>query len=164
MPEAHFNLGALYEKRYEYDKATAEYQETIAINPSHVKAHANLSRLLILANQPLSALRVAVDGTKIASNDARTTATLRKDLAWAEDQLGFYSDAEAEAKSALQSADVAPSAYCVLGKIYTHWGKVPEARQAWKSFTASINDPKIHPPIIEPDCTRLAEAASNEKK
>jgi Tfp pilus assembly protein PilF len=105
-----------------------------------------------------------VDGTKIASNDARTTATLRKDLAWAEDQLGFYSDAEAEAKSALQSADVAPSAYCVLGKIYTHWGKVPEARQAWKSFTASINDPKIHPPIIEPDCTRLAEAASNEKK
>jgi len=164
MPQAHFNLATLYERRYDYDKAMEEYQQTILVDPSHVKAYANLSRLLILTNQPQTALRVASDGTKIAPKNDPTLPALNKDLAWAEDQLGFYSDAEADAKQALQSPDMTPSAYCVLGKIYTHWGKPELAQQAWKNFTASIRNPKIHPPIIEPDCTRLAEATLNEKQ
>lgn len=164
MPQVHFNMAVLYEQTYQYDKAIAEYQQAIVADHFHVKAYASLSRLLILANQPLSALRAATDATGLVSPDAVTTAALRKNLAWAEDQLGFYADAESDAKKALQSPDVAPAAYCVLGRIYTHWKKAPEARQAWKSFTAAIQVPNINPTTIEPDCKYLAEVASNESK
>jgi Tfp pilus assembly protein PilF len=164
MPEVHFNMGVLYEQTYQYDKAMGEYEQTIVADKSHLKAYSSLSRLLILANQPLSALRTATDGAGLVSSDALTTATLRKNLAWAEDQLGFYADAESDAKKALQSADAAPAAYCVLGRIYTHWKKAPEAREAWKSFNEAIHVPNINPTMIEPDCKHLAEEASDEKK
>jgi hypothetical protein len=164
MTQVHFNMAVLYEQTYQYDKAIAEYQQAIVADPSHVKAYASLSRLLILANQPLSALRTATDAAGLPPADAVTMATLHKNLAWAEDQLGFYADAESDAKKALTSPDVAPAAYCVLGRIYTHWKKAPEARQAWKSFTAAIQVPNIDPTVIEPDCKHLAEAASDDNK
>jgi Flp pilus assembly protein TadD len=163
MPEAHFNLGEFYEKKYEYDQAAVEYRKTIIVSPFHVKAYANLSRVLLLENQPLTALRVADHASNLPS-DAQTAATLRKDLAWAEYELGFYSEAEADAKRAARYPDIAASANCVLGKIYTRWRKPADAERAWKSFKASIRDPNVHPPMVEPDCTRLAEAASHEIK
>ena len=165
-PVWHFNVGVLYESSYEYDKATAEYQKAISLSPSYVRAYANLARLLVLSNQPLAGLRAAVDGMQNAPHADPALPTLEKDLAWAEDQLGFYKDANKDVMSALQSSDrdLRPSAYCVLAKIYTHWRKEAEARHAWEMFTSSVNDPSIHPSIIEPDCTRLAEAQSYERK
>ena len=159
MPEAHYNLGAFYEEKYQFDKAAAEYQKTIVVSPSHVKAYASLSRVLLLSNQPLNALRVADDGSKFTPPDAQTAAALRKDLAWAEFTLGFYDRAEGDARHAARSPNVAASAYCVLGRIYDKVGKPPEAQQAWKDFQAAMADPKRRPKMIEPDCTRLAEAA-----
>jgi hypothetical protein len=165
-PVWHFNVGVLYESSYEYDKATAEYQEAISLSPSYARAYANLARLFVLSNQPLAGLRAAVDGMQNAPHADQAIPTLEKDLAWAEDQLGFYNDAKKHVMGALQSSDrdLRPSAYCVLAKVYTHWRKEAEARHAWEMFTSSVSDPSIHPPMIEPDCTRLAEAESHEAK
>jgi tetratricopeptide (TPR) repeat protein len=117
LPDAHFNLGELYEYKYEYDKAAAEYREAIMVAPAYVKAYANLSRVLILGNQPLEALRVAYDASSLPSPDNFTAAALLKNQAWAEFQLGFLAQAEADAKLATRPPDPAPTAYCILGKI-----------------------------------------------
>ena len=168
MPQAHFNLGTFYEKSYQYDKATGEYQEALVVDPEDLRAYANLSRLFILANQPFNALRVADDGVKAAAKvaaadpkraDPQTVASLHKDLAWAEFQLGFYSDAQTDAEFAAGNPNVAPSANCVLGRIFTQQGNSAQAQQAWKNFNASLQVPNVAPPIIEPDCSRMAEQA-----
>jgi len=159
MVQAHFNLGIAYEDAYQYDKAIDEYHTIIGIDPTHAPAYANLARLLILQNQPLNALRIADDGSKLSNVDSQTAATIRKNLAWAESELGYYRQAESDAKLALQSTKVTAAAYCVLGKIYNQTHKPGEAQAAWSNFTAAIHDPAMRPSIIEPDCVRLAEAS-----
>lgn len=171
-PAAHFNLGSAYEKTYQYDKAMAEYQETLVLNPKDVAAYANLSRLLVIANQSYTALRAADDGFKIANqfkagdlaqDQLNAVAALHKDRAWAEFDLGFLSDAEVDARLAAQDTAASTAANCILGKIYTKEGKLPEAGQAWKKFRDLVASGAA-PPVIEPDCQRLAEEESNAKK
>lgn len=166
---AHFNLGAAYDKRYEYDKAMAEYEETLILNPSDVKAYTNLSRLLIIADRPLTALSAASDGLRAAgaataqsADDLRTIATLRKNKAWAELQLQFYADAENDATVAAANQFVAPAGYCILGKIYTKEGNLEKAQQWWERFQAARLAQKDAE--FESDCANLAEAASHETK
>jgi tetratricopeptide (TPR) repeat protein len=52
IPQAHYNLGTLYENAYEYDRAAAEYRRAIVVDPNHVIAYSNLSRLLLMGNDP----------------------------------------------------------------------------------------------------------------
>ena len=170
--QAHFNLGSTYEKSYEYDKATAEYQQTLVLNPSDVSAYANLSRLLVIGGEAYTALRAADDGVKIVerfgsrklrASAVDTVAGLYRDRAWAEFQLGFYADAEADAQRAAPDARAHASAECLLGKIYTQQKKTGEAQQAWKDFQDTIASGAALP-VIEPDCTRLAEEGLNASK
>ncbi len=166
---AHFNLGEAYEQNYLYDKATAEYQQALVLNPYDISAYANLSRLLTISNNAFTGLRVADKGVAVATDVAKrnpkratpqTIASLKKDRAWAEFQLGFYEDAETDAKASVEVTNVAASGYCVLGKIYSQTGRTVEAQRAWKSFNAALQAPGATPPVLEPDCTRLAEAGS----
>src|SRR5690348_7660522 len=161
-PEFHFNLAELYERDYQYDKASSEYQQAIMFNVSHVKAYANLARVLILENQPLAALRVTDDAGGYLSPDPNTTAGLYKNRAWAEYEMGFYSQAENDAQRALASSASAISAYCVLGKIYAKTGDTAKAHAAWQHFNAGINAKLLGTGMIEPDCKRLAEAAKHD--
>jgi tetratricopeptide (TPR) repeat protein len=164
LPDARYNLGELYEYKYEYEKAATQYRETIIADPAYVKAYSNLSRVLILGNQPLAALRVANDALKLPSPDASTTAALLKNQAWAEYQLGFLAQAEAAAKLATRPPDPANTAYCILGKIYNKQGKTADERRAWEGFRATSQTSTGELPMIEPDCKLLAEAFLHETK
>lgn len=159
LPDAHFNLGELYEYKYEYDNAAAEYKEAIMVAPGYVKAYTNLSRVLILGNQPLAALRVSNDASKLHAPDAITAAALLKNQAWAEYQLGFLAQAEADAKLATRPPYPANTAYCILGKIYNKQGKTADGQQAWEGFMATSQPSPGEIIMIEPDCKLLAEAA-----
>ena len=163
LPQPHFNLAELYERDYQYDNASSEYQQAIMLDASHVKAYANLARVLILENQPLGALRVADDAVGYPSPDRDTTAGLYKNRAWAEYEMGFYSQAENDAQRALASSATAISAYCVLGKVYDKTGDKPRAQAAWQHFNSGIRTTAPGTWMIEPDCKRLAEVATHDR-
>ena len=180
LTQVHYNLGETYEDSYQYDKATAEYQEALVLDFRNVKAHANLSRLLVIAGQAYTALRVADDGVNSAlqapaqaqeSDEAKqSTAAAYKARAWAELDLGFYADAEADANRAKAVPIVAPGALCLLGKIYAKENRTQDAQQAWKDFNPALTAAdiwagvhKLPAPVPEPDCTRLAEEAQSGK-
>jgi tetratricopeptide (TPR) repeat protein len=46
-PLAHLNLGVVYYRRAEYDKALQEYQRALSLNPDYPEAHASLGDVLV---------------------------------------------------------------------------------------------------------------------
>jgi tetratricopeptide (TPR) repeat protein len=160
--DKHFNLGALYENAYEYDKAAAEYRRAIVIEPKHVRAYSNLSRLLLMANDPSGALQVADDALKLKIVDwPETTAALFRNRSLAEYQLGLYQQAEVDAKNSSNAQPTAADPYCVLAKVYSKQGRAEEARNAWKGFLARV-DGTVLQPRVETDCVHRAAEALNE--
>ena len=46
LPQVHFNLGLIYDNRYDFDKAINEYRIAISEKPDYLKAHLNLAVIL----------------------------------------------------------------------------------------------------------------------
>jgi hypothetical protein len=98
--------------------------------------------------------------------DLETKAALRKNRAWAELQLGFLEPAEADANLSVSADASSAASYCLLGKIYTKSGRLADAEKAWKAFSKLItSDTSLAKhPMVEPDCTILAQGGSHESK
>jgi adenylate cyclase len=54
--EAHLLLGFIYLMKYQYEKAIAEQEQAIAINPNHADNHAHLGMSLVFACKPEEAI------------------------------------------------------------------------------------------------------------
>ena len=55
-PEAHFNLGAAYDKSGKIRKAVLEFEETIKIHSNSAEAHFNLCVIYVSLNQGYKAI------------------------------------------------------------------------------------------------------------
>lgn len=161
---AHYNLGTLYEASYEYDKAATEYRRVIVIQPEHLKAYNNLSRLLLLDKDPAGALQVANDALKRGTiDDAEVNAALYKNRALAEYYLGLYQQGEADAKASSHAQPDAAAPYCVLAKVYGKTGQTANERRAWQDFLAHFGRPILQA-RVEPDCVYLAQEVLHENR
>jgi Tfp pilus assembly protein PilF len=179
MPSPHYNLGGWYEDSYQYDRAITEYQIAARLAyPNSIKAYNNLSRVVILQGNPLEALRIADEGLRLlgrqeardeahaALDQNKTSAALYKNRAWAELELGFLPQAESDVAQSLTLLPNSAATICVLAKVYEKEQRAAEAYRTWKQFqSASSGEPTSQSELeVEPDCSRLAEAKTHERK
>jgi tetratricopeptide (TPR) repeat protein len=157
MYQPYLNLGGLMEDFYRYDEAAKQYRQAITVGYTDPTAYDNLARVLLLSGDSNTALRI-LDAAMRLKPSAEVKSALQKNRAWAELNLGFYTQAIADATQSNSAAGE-----CVLGKVYNKLGKTKEAEQIWVSFEQRARAMVGSRPTIEPDCWLLAEN-SNENK
>jgi tetratricopeptide (TPR) repeat protein len=163
IPEAHFNLGVLYEQSMQYDQAIQEYQaatngESTQGRSTALKAYNNLARLLILHRGDYrSALRLldVVIQQGLAPNDVAYSAIYRN-RGWADFELGFFHDAESDFQTSLKQQRTG-AADCLLALTYQKDSKPNDAKIAWQNFQKDYAPQDPQQPPIEPDCSRSME-------
>jgi len=97
-PSAHFALATGLEKAGETNRALVEYQVTLAIDPSYVKAHYNLGQLFFHAGNYMVAVREYETALRLNPRDLAT----RLNLANAPNHLGKFREAVAHFEEALK--------------------------------------------------------------
>jgi tetratricopeptide (TPR) repeat protein len=161
--QSHVNLAAVYVENYDFAQATTEYHKALLLQTKDVVAADGLAYVFLLGGDPTTALRILDDTFANLPSPPPTgerLAALYKNLAWAEYQLGFLVEAERDAKRGLAADKPDRAIYCVLAKIYAKQNKPADATAAWKSMS-SVAPSTLQQPMIEPDCTRLAQEATD---
>ena len=148
MHQPYVNLGGLMEDYYRYGEAAEQYRRAITAGYGDPTPYNNLSRVLLLSGDSLTALRI-VDAALGLNPIPEVKSALLKNKAWAELNLGFTSQAIADATQSNSAAGE-----CILGKVYSKLGKTEAAREAWNSFQQKSATTQSGP-TIEPDCTLL---------
>jgi tetratricopeptide (TPR) repeat protein len=162
IPQPHVNLAGAYLRDFEFANAIAEYQKALLLDVSDLTAYNNLAYVLLLNNDPTTALSViddafkAIQGSRSIAPTNDVKGALYKNLASAEYSLGFVWKANEDINRSLKIYPTR-AVYCTLAKIDTKLGRVPEALEDWKTMIA-IPPPPLQP-LLEPDCIRLAEEA-----
>jgi tetratricopeptide (TPR) repeat protein len=157
---AYTNAGELLEDFYRYDEAAEQYRKAILAQPAGTVdsvAYANLSRALVLNGKPMDALRVIQDAQRASPNSA-ASSSLYRNKAWAEYDLGFYTNAVADASHSGSAAGT-----CIMAKAYIKLIRPADASLAWMKFREQYASISPNDPVVEPDCVLLAEE-SHEKK
>jgi tetratricopeptide (TPR) repeat protein len=157
---AYTNTGELLENFYRYDEAAEQYRKAILAQPPGTidsVAYANLSRALVLNGKPMDALRVIQDA-QLGSPNNSSSSQLYRNKAWAEYDLGFYSDA---VKDGSQSGS-APGT-CIVAKAYAKLGRSADESIAWTKFRAQYASNTPSGLVVEPDCVLLSEESIEKK-
>ena len=155
---AQYNLGELLEKSYQYDAAASHYQQSIGTNNRDIKSYNNLARVLLLNGNAITALSITDQALTIGTTDKQALAALYKNRGSAEFDLGFNTQAIADARSS-ENSEANAAAYCLLGQIYTKTGKTADARAAWDEFSRLKGSSDPVQKMAAPDCTLRAEEA-----
>jgi tetratricopeptide (TPR) repeat protein len=152
----HYNLGYLYERMLDYDKAIAEYQNAILYESEFSLPYISLGRLYLLRrNDAQNALRLLNQALAIQSDtDSQKKQpglwyVIYKNRGWAHFNLKYYKLAEEDLQQALlccqprreaQTPDENPSfcpegaeARCLLAQVYEAQNKQQAAQSEWKS-------------------------------
>jgi tetratricopeptide (TPR) repeat protein len=126
IPDAHYNLGLLYEHKGDIPRAIEEYKEEIEIHPAAYPAHFNLA--LVYAKQ--GKLREQVTELKDAINSNKKFARSYLFLAKAYLDLNEnLNEAISLANKGLElepEAESAPLGHYVLADIYNRLGRMAE--------------------------------------
>ena len=164
LPESHFNLGVLYEQTMEFDQAIREYQAATSGNSSKgrstaLKAYNNLARVLILHNKDANGALRLLDGViqQGLTETEDAAPSIYKNRGWANLELGYYQDAEADLKTALTYKPNTAASYCLLAITYEKLAKTAEAQQSWQNFRRYYSPQDATQTPVEPECPRLAE-------
>lgn len=157
--QTHVNLAGAFLRDFEFTGAIAEYQKALLLDVDNLTAYNNLAYVLLISNNPTTALSVIDDAfnakpLRPPTNDVK--GALYKNLASAEYALGFVWKANEDINRSLKAFPTR-SVYCALAKIDTKLGKTADALEAWKTMIATPQRPAQ--PMLEPDCIRLAEEA-----
>jgi tetratricopeptide (TPR) repeat protein len=157
---AYSNAGELLESFYRYDEAADQYRKAILAQPAgtvDTVAYANLSRLLLLNGKPMDALSVVQDALRVPP-DSTSAASLYRNKAWAEYDLGFYSDAVTDGLNSKSAAGD-----CIVAQAYTKMGQAADASIAWTAFREQYASIAPNDPVVEPDCVLLSEESLEKK-
>jgi len=157
LEPVYVNLGEVLEDFYLYDEAATQYRQAIVADRKDAIPYNNLARVLLTQGKSLTALRIAEDGLQ-EDGDADTKATLKKNKAWAEYELGFYYQAVGDAKNLKTAAGD-----CILGKAYAKLGRKEDARAAWAMFRQENKAAPGTASAVQPDCQLLAEDIDETK-
>ena len=162
---AYTNVGTLLEGFYRYDEAADQYRKAILAQPAgkiDIVAYSDLARSLILSGKPTDALRVIQDALRATQIDSDSLSALYHNKAWAEYDLGFYTDALADAARSAAALNTA-AATCITAKADTKLGRSTDAAVAWKQFRAQYASNAPSSRTIEPDCVLLSEVPDEKK-
>jgi tetratricopeptide (TPR) repeat protein len=128
-PEAHYNLGLLYEDLGDTDNARVEYR--IALAAGVDAAFNNFARLYILDEEYSKAVSFLLIGLDLSQDDD-ARYDLLKNLGWARLGQKRYSEAESSLRDAIViSADKA-SAHCLLAQVLERKDDPDGAREEWQ--------------------------------
>ncbi|MGB8687032.1 MAG: CHAT domain-containing protein [Microcoleus sp.] len=125
---SYYNLAALYEKLNEKEHAEKAMKE--AARRGSPEANAQISRSLILNNQPQEALKFVAACLENTEYDGVKAACL-KNRAWVRLDQKQYDAAEADLRTAIRFRDDSPEAQCLLADVLEIKGKQQAALEAW---------------------------------
>jgi len=158
----YFLLGALQERRKEYDKAAETFRKVIALDPKHASALNYLgymwADLGVNLNEALDLIKQAV------ALDPNNGAYLDS-LGWVYFKLDRIEEAEVYLVSALERVRRDPTLHDHMGDLYYRKGKYRQARSAWQRSVAYGQDEdetrKVKKKMADLD-TKLALSADDE--
>jgi tetratricopeptide (TPR) repeat protein len=163
------NLAALYVRNYDFEQAAGEYRKALMIDIGHLSAYNDLAYVLLLGKDPGTALRIMDEAFRIKNRasgknpavqiGAEDVAAMYKNLAWAEYQTGFFSEAARDAGLGIAANKSEAPPYCVLAKADEKLNRPAQALQAWTEMNKIA--PDTSKPTVDPDCARLAQEAVN---
>ena len=134
--EAHYNLGSLYEKQGQLEKASEEYQ--LAIEGGLDAAYNNLARLYIdnktdqTDQKYKEAADLLVEGLKVVKDD-EVRYDMLKNLGWARLMQADYAEAESNLRAAIRLNDNRAPAYCLLAQVREGQNKMDDALSEWEN-------------------------------
>jgi Flp pilus assembly protein TadD len=128
-------VAQLYDGQGDFSKATAEYQQVIALQPRDAVAKNNLAWLYAEHGGNIDvALKLAQEAKEIAPDDPRIADT----LGWICLKKGAYESAVTYFKESLTRMPDNPTYRYHMGLAYYRMGDMPKAKQ---SLTAALNRP-----------------------
>lgn len=125
---SYYNLADLYESLNEKEYAEKAMKE--AARRGSPEANAQISRSLILNNQPQEALKFVATCLENTEYDGVKAACF-KNRAWVRLDQKLYDAAEADLRTAIKFKDDSPEAQCLLAQVLEIKGKPKEALEAW---------------------------------
>ncbi|NMG20195.1 helix-turn-helix domain-containing protein [Brasilonema bromeliae] len=138
--EAHYNLGAAYEKLEELSSAYHHYE--IAMKYSNRAADAainNLARLSILKGNSAAAVEM-IQPILSRVQDSMVKASLHKNLGWAYFEQKLYKQAKKHLLMSLKLDSDRPLTHCLLAKVQEAQGEKQSALESWKDCLKSDYD------------------------
>ncbi len=150
---AFFNLALAESALHEDAKATADFQQTLALKPKLYEAELNLGLLYLRTKRAADAIPLLQDAAQQRSQESRPRRYLGESYLNAEN----YDAAVLAYQEALKlDANSAPTELG-LGQSLMHQGKLDEAKQHYEK--AALLDPKLQSYL-----TQLAEAYETDKR
>lgn len=144
--EARYQLGRIYERLQQADKAIQEYQQVIQSDLgdlsllAELRARNNLGRLYILKAKYLEAWEVLHVGLNLIKEDTQITDdilheqySLLKNLGWLRLDEKHYIEAEEFLKGAINLDSIRASAYCLQAQILEGTNREQESLPYWNN-------------------------------
>ena len=135
-PEAHYNLGLLYEDIGNISDARTEYR--IAIAGGLDAAYNNLARLYIVDEEYSSAMTLLVKGLDLTRDD-ETRYDIYKNLGWARLGQKRYSEAEKYLREAVNISISKAPAHCLLAQALEGMDDIIAAQDEWQTCLKYAN-------------------------
>jgi adenylate cyclase len=132
----HSLLGHIYSLGRKFDKAIAEGELAIALNPNSARAYEFLGRTLLYAGRPEEALDLINKGVRL-----RPLNLCNLHLGSAYREAGQYEEALTELKKCIKHTPNNIIAHSQVAAIYASTGRYKEARDAWSEVLKI--DPKM---------------------
>ena len=124
-PNVHFGLGYLRWRLRQYDDAKTEFENELAVDPSHAQAMAYLGDIEMKRNNPEKAL-VLLKKAVVIRNDIRIAYL---DMGAILAQQDHHQDAIAALQYAEKLDPAQPDAHLRLGRLYQATGKAAAAQK-----------------------------------
>ncbi|MGD1861595.1 MAG: tetratricopeptide repeat protein [Leptolyngbyaceae cyanobacterium] len=166
-PEAHYNLGVVYEDLQQEDEAIAAYRFVVERDVESVdeltwlKANNNLARLYILQGDTRDAVPLLIQSLNAIVAETSTTDTefvkinysLLKNLGWARLVQTRYAEAETRLDEAIRLLEAAlppetavrnrGSSYCLMAQVLDAQARTADADRVWETclIEANIGNP-----------------------
>ena len=125
IPFAHMVLSGLYDLKREYDKAIAEGERAVALDPSGSSAYTAYAVALLIACRPKEAIPMFQKAIRLNPNASATTFVY---LGHALRNAGRFEEAVSAYKKGIQRAPDYIMAHIGLGTTYSLMGRENEAR------------------------------------
>jgi tetratricopeptide (TPR) repeat protein len=162
-PEAHYNLGLVYEDLQKEDEAIASYRFVVEQDPESVdpltwlKANNNLARLYILQDDTRNAVPLLIQSLQAITPEqveaevdfAKIQYSLLKNWGWARFEQERYAEAEAQLDEAIQLLQntIPPdgnlrnrgSSYCLMAQVLDAQDRAEDADRLWETCLAEAN-------------------------
>ncbi|TAV50172.1 tetratricopeptide repeat protein [Rhizobium leguminosarum] len=129
QPNGRFALGMACMWNRELDRAQAEVQQGLALQPNSAELLLLMAHIQIFSGDPAGALETLDASMRFDPHHPEILFQFRADAHFS---LGEYEQAIAAIEQRLQQNSQSETAYALLASCYGHLGRPEESRQAWE--------------------------------